>query len=324
LHGCYGIEAEIFHGLDESPTVRHVSLRAYLFKAEEFTSGNSSAFLFLLEEEMDIQPIFTRSRITSSELTARITEHIQQLAQETDAACVSEEMLRYLEACSRFHHYSLFNLWLILMAKPNATVVAGYHKWQSFNRFVRKGEHGIPILAPIVVSEKGEFSNLEKKVVGFKVVYVFDVSQTEGQPLPPPPNWKSPEKNVLLTEKLIRFAESREIKVSEQELRGEVQGVSMGGVIKVDPGAGTATLIHEIAHELMHRREDRPTSKVVREMEAEAVAFVVARHYGFNDVDSPNYLALYGSDSGAILERLELIRVTAAEVIEAIQNDIDK
>jgi len=263
----------------------------------------------------------TNGKITSTELITMITKHIEQLARETDAARVSEEMLRYLEACSKFHHYSLFNMWLIMMTKPQATLVAGYRKWQSLNRYVRKGEHGISILAPILISKDKEDPIPEKTVVGFKVVYVFDVAQTEGESLPPTPNWKSPEKNALLAEKLIRFAESRGIKVSEQELRGEVQGISMGGAIKVDPEAGTATLIHEIAHELMHQREDRPASKTVREMEAEAVAFVVARHLGLDDVDSPNYIALHGADSGAILECLERIRRTVLEIIVVVEQD---
>jgi len=262
-----------------------------------------------------------RPRVTSGELVARITEHIKQLAEATDAALISEEMLRYLEACSRFHHYSLFNMWLILMTKPQAKLVAGYRKWQSMNRYVRKGEHGIPILAPILISKDKEDPTPEKTVVGFKVVYVFDVAQTEGEPLPPPPDWKSPEKNALLAEKLIQFAESRGIKVSEQELRGEIQGVSMGGEIQVDPGAGTATLIHEIAHELLHQGTDRPNSTRIRELEAESVAFVVARHFDLNNTwSSPNYVALHGANSKAILEHLERIRKTAEEIITALES----
>jgi hypothetical protein len=71
----------------------------------------------------------------------------------------------------------------------------------------------------------------------------------------------------------------------------------------------------------MHRREDRPASKAVREMEAETVAFVVTRHFGLDGVDSPNYLALHGSDSGAILEHLERIRTTVAEIILGVEKD---
>jgi len=263
----------------------------------------------------------TNSRITTNDLVSKIEAHIRELAEATDAARVSEEMQHYLDACSKFHSYSLHNIWLILITNPKATRVAGYKRWLSLNRYVRKGEHGIPILAPILIPKDKEDPIPEKTVVGFKVVYVFDVAQTEGEPLPPPPDWKSPEKNVLLTEKLIQFAETRGIKVSEQELRGEVQGVSMGGAIKVDPGAGTATLVHELAHELLHRSNDRLSTSSIREMEAESVAWVVAKHFGLDGVDSPNYLALHGSDSGAILEHLERIRSTVLEIIEVVEKD---
>jgi hypothetical protein len=283
--------------------------------------GISGSLYFPRRIIMNTPSNSTNSRITTNDLVSKIEAHIRELAEATDAARVSEEMQHYLDACSKFHSYSLHNIWLILITNPKATRVAGYKRWLSLNRYVRKGEHGIPILAPVLISKDKEDPIPEKTVVGFKVVYVFDVAQTEGEPLPPPPNWKSPEKNVLLTEKLIRFAESRGIKVSEQELRGEVQGVSMGGVIQIAPEAGTATLIHEIAHELMHRREDRPASKAVREMEAEAVAFVVARHLGLDDVDSPNYIALHGADSGAILECLERIRRTVLEIIVVVEQD---
>jgi hypothetical protein len=267
---------------------------------------------------MNTQITSIRPRITSGDLAAKITEHIQQLAQATDAARVTEEMTRYLEACSKFHHYSLQNIWLILMANPHATRVAGFRKWQSLNRYVRKGEHGIPILAPIVVIQDKDKPDEGKVVVGFKVVYVFDISQTEGEPLPPPPEWKSPEKNTLLAERLVEFAKRKGITVTERQLVGDIQGVSKGGLIELNPAAGTSTLIHEIAHELMHRNKDRPTTKSIREMEAEAVAFVVARHFGMDNMASPNYVALHGADSKAILEHLERICRLAAEVIEAV------
>jgi hypothetical protein len=267
---------------------------------------------------MNTQITSIRPRITSGDLAAKITEHIQQLAQATDAARVTEEMHRYLDACSKFHHYNLQNIWLILIAKPHATRVAGFRKWQSLSRYVRKGEHGIPILAPVVVIQDKDKPDEGKVVVGFKVVYVFDISQTEGEPLPPPPEWKSPEKNTLLAERLVEFAKRKGITVTERQLVGDIQGVSKGGLIELNPAAGTSTLIHEIAHELMHRNKDRPTTKSIREMEAEAVAFVVARHFGMDNMASPNYVALHGADSKAILEHLERICRLAAEVIEAV------
>lgn len=126
----------------------------------------------------------------------------------------------------------------------------------------------------------------------------------------------------MLAEKLIQFADSRGIKVSEQELRGDVQGVSKGGAIQIAPEAGTLTLIHEIAHELMYRRNDRLTTKSAVELEAEAVSYVVGRHSGLEDLSCPNYIALHGADSNAILVRLDRIRMVSAEIIDAIENSV--
>lgn len=155
-------------------------------------------------------------------------------------------------------------------------------------------------------------------MVGFKVVYVFDISQTAGDPLPEPPGWMSPEKNVLLSQKLIQFAESRGIKVLEQELRGQVQGVSKGGTILLSPDAGILTLIHEIAHEMMHREKDRPIDSMIREMEAESVAFVVAKYFGLDGLTSPNYVAFHRATSKEIMTHLEIVRCSAMEIINSL------
>ena len=206
---------------------------------------------------------------TGKDLSQCITQHIQELAEATDAALMSEEMVRYLETCARFHQYSIYNIWCILMARPDATRVAGYQTWRSLNRYVRKGEHGIPILAPILISENPDDADSHKVLRGFKVVYVFDVSQTAGEPLPEVPSWKSPEQNQILFDRLVEFAHSKGITVRVKSQMHEVQGVSLGGVIEIDPSAGTKTLIHEIAHELMHRDADAPIDPSIRELEAE-------------------------------------------------------
>ena len=91
----------------------------------------------------------TPSNNSAADLKAKITERIQELAEATDAARISAEMLRYLDTCAKFHKYSMFNVIQILMTRPDATSVAGFKKWQTMGRYVRKGEHGIPILAPI-------------------------------------------------------------------------------------------------------------------------------------------------------------------------------
>ena len=259
------------------------------------------------------------SQNTSQTLAQKITAHIQELAEATDSARFSEEMQKYLETYSKFHKYSISNIWCILMTYPQATCVAGFQKWKSLNRYVLKGQKGIPILAPIIFKEDPDDVNSKQVIRGFKVVYVFDISQTEGEPMPETPNWKSPEQNLILFNKLVTFAESRGISVAIKVLGGETQGVSMGGTIEIDPSAGTKTLIHEIAHSMLHFGDDRPPDSTIRELEAESVAFVVGKHFGLEGLNSPNYIALHQAGKDLIMQHLDRISHTSATIIQAIE-----
>ncbi len=261
----------------------------------------------------------TQKQNSSSGLKDKITNYIEELAQETDAARVGKVMQRFLDMCSSFHQYSPCNVWLILMSQPEATYVAGFRKWQTMGRYVRKGEHGIPILAPIITTITNDEGEEEQHLAGFKVVHVFDVRQTAGDPLPEPPDWKSPEKNTELQERLILIAKSEGIQVQIKRIGRDIQGVSLGGKVILDPEAGTKTLIHEIAHELLHHVEGVLTSSTTRELEAESVAYVVAKHFGLQGLSSPNYNALHGATAEMIMEHLERIRNTAAEIIQTLE-----
>jgi len=250
----------------------------------------------------------------------QINQTVSELAQATDAARMSEAMLRYLEAFSRFHRYSLYNTWLILMNRSEATHVCGFRQWNSYNRFVRKGECGIPILAPLWVKQESEDPEENKLALrGFKIVYVFDISQTEGEPLPEI-DWKKPENNLILNQRLEAFAQTKGIAIHLMKLDG-AQGVSHGGSIDIDITAGSSTRVHEIAHEIMqHHDSELPTG--VKELEAEATAFVVCRHFGLPSKASPNYIALHGATSDMIMEHLERITKTSAQIILELEKDI--
>lgn len=261
----------------------------------------------------------TENKTTSKSLTDRITIHVQELAEATDAALLREAMTRYLDTCAKFHQYSPHNIWLILLAKPDASAVAGFRKWQNLNRYVRRGEKGIPILAPIFSTVTLDDGREENRLVAFKVVYVFDVAQTDGEPLPEPPDWMSPQKDAELHQRLLDFASQKGITVQVKPLPGDTQGVSMGGKILLSPQAGTKTLIHELAHELLHQAENTPQERNLRELEAESVAYVVARHFGLDGLSSPNYIALHGANAKTILEHLERIRGAAVEIIKSIE-----
>ena len=128
----------------------------------------------------------------------------------------------------------------------------------------------------------------------------------------------SPEKNAELTELLIEFARCKDIIVEIKDLPGETQGASCGGKIILDPEAGTKTLIHEIAHEMLHQVKDGPADRTIQELEAESVAYVVGKHFGLEGLSSPNYNALHGATAVMILEHMERIRTTATEIINGV------
>jgi hypothetical protein len=253
-------------------------------------------------------------------LKIEIETHIKKLATLTSEASRSDAMKEYFDTCAKFYHYSPFNQLLILLSRPDASFVAGYYSWQKFNRFVKRGEKGIPILAPIIFKADPEDETSPNVLRGFKTVYVWDISQTDGQPLPHMPHWKSTEKSVELQNRLIAYAESKGISIEVGDLIGEAQGMSTGGRIKLSTQAGTKTFVHELAHELLHQGINRHgLTRSEMELEAEAIAYVVAVHFGISDLASPNYLALWDAASEKILARMDRIRSTAAEIIEAIE-----
>jgi hypothetical protein len=260
------------------------------------------------------------AQITSNDLQKKIRGYLETLVLETDLARQSDEMRKYLDFVARFHQYSPSNIFLIMLTRPDATHVAGFQAWKKMNRWVKAGEHGIPIFAPIIYKEDSDEEDSTKVLYGFRVVFVFDISQTDGDPLPPVPDWKSPEKSAELTEKLIRFAESKGITVTLKDLPGETQGVSKGGKIEISPNAGTKTLIHEIAHELMHRIEGVTKRKEIIEWEAESVAYIVAKYFDVHLLNSPNYLILHGFDHEIFLNSWMGVCTIANQIIQQIED----
>jgi hypothetical protein len=254
----------------------------------------------------------------TQELQKKISGYLESLMLDTDQARKSEAMSKYLEFAARFHQYSACNVMLILLSKPNATHVAGYESWKKMGRFVKRGEKAISIFAPLLHRENPDNDVSPMILNGFRIVHVFDVSQTDGKPLPHIPNWRSPEKNAELNEKLIRFAESKGIHVLFKDLPGDIQGVSKGGLIEIDFQAGTKTIIHEITHELLHRDSVIPSNHARRELQAEATAFVVSKHFQLSGLMSSNYLALHNLTQKDILIDIGVIQETAKMIINAI------
>lgn len=237
----------------------------------------------------------------------------------------SESLTAYLAMLARFHRYSWGNVMLILSQNPEAKRVAGFRTWLTLGRFVKKGEKGIVIIAPMVIKPKAEEQKAPEEpgsILRFKAAYVFDVSQTDGEDLPEVgrvggnPNGH--------TDRLKAFVASQNIELEYTEDLDGADGVSCGGRIKVRPdlapAEGFSVLVHELAHEMLHRRDagERP-SKTVRETEAEAVAFVVCEAIGLDtNTAAADYIQLYAGKSETLAASLDRIQRTATAIIQAV------
>jgi len=254
-----------------------------------------------------------------------VSTAIEQLSEALERGH-SETLRNYLEAIGRFHRYSLRNVMLIASQNPTATHVAGFHTWHKLGRFVKKGEKGILILAPIVQQKNHSIEQTEtdesSTAVGFRAAYVFDISQTDGQGLPEIGNVNGDPREYR--DRLGKFVAEQGILLEYSQDITPARGTSAGGKITLlpeqSPAEEFATLTHEVAHELMHRDERRAsTSKRSRETEAEAVAFVVCQAIGLDTGSAAqDYIQLYEGDAKLLSESLEHIRQTATRILFAI------
>ena len=241
----------------------------------------------------------------------------------------SQKLVEYLKAMGRFHNYSLGNAILIGFQKPDATHVAGFRTWQKVGRHVKKNEKGIAIMAPIVWRRKlahadneDQQERKEETALAFKTAYVFDISQTDGKPLPEFARVNG-DPGVYI-ERLREYVTSKGIMLEYSESIGSAEGISAGGLIRLKKGLTAAeelsVLAHESTHEIVHRnKETMLKDKKVRETEAEAVAFVVCHGIGLDtNSASSDYIQLYNGDKETLMESLGRIQRTAAEILGAV------
>jgi hypothetical protein len=197
---------------------------------------------------------------------------------------------------------------------------------------VKKGQKGIRILAPMIGTKRKKDKEADKDItkqnepvlVGFRAVYVFDVSQTEGAELP---DLKERVKGDVgeYRERLIDFILAQGIELEFEESIAPALGMSYGGRIAILPGHSAAeefsTLVHEASHELLHKSSRRTaTTKTVRETEAEAIAFVVSQAIGLDARNAAaDYIHLYNGDAALLAESLEVIQHTPALILSAIE-----
>lgn len=241
----------------------------------------------------------------------------------------SETLCRYLAMLARFHRYSYGNVLLIASQRPEATHVAGFHTWKKLGRYVKKGEKGILILAPVTFrrtkvgdEEVTDEAEDTETVLRFRGVYVFDVTQTDGEPLPTPAEVAGDPGARLA--RLRQTITARGISLDYDELPGGAEGVSRGGRISLRPGLTPAeefsVLVHELAHELLHQGTEKPPAKAVRETEAEAVAFVVCHAIGLDTgTAASDYIQLYSGNTAQLAQSFDRIQRTAGAILEGME-----
>ena len=277
---------------------------------------------------------------------------LRQLKDGVESIQQSEKFRLFLTTMSKFHEYSIGNQILIMLQKPDATRVAGFNTWKDLGRWVKKGEKGIAILAPVLpprptcpvcgakiprgarfCPQCGEPVEVEEEIEVtpryFKVVYVFDVSQTEGKPLP---EFEVPvltgEVNEELFSKLLELMRKRGVPVSFEsrpQLPTEVKGEYTPAGIWIRPEEPRAQQLKTLLHEVAHYYSEGVFHIPRRDAEtiAESAAFVVGAHYGFDTgIRSFPYVALWAQDKKVLEENLAAIRRVATTIIEGIEGKV--
>ncbi|WP_416242239.1 YodL domain-containing protein [Clostridium fessum] len=290
----------------------------------------------------------------------RMKEIIDRLEAGIQALFESEQYKVYLTAMSKFHNYSFNNTLLIAMQKPDASLVAGFGKWRDdFERHVKKGEKGIKILAPSPYKVKKQMEKIDpatqKPMIGadgkpvteereieipaFRVVTVFDVSQTEGKEIPDIAVFELTGSVEQYQDFFTALEKTSPVPIAFENIEGGAHGYYYleEKRIAIDEGMSELqtlkTAIHEIAHAKLHaidkdapatEQADRPDRRT-REVQAESVAYAVCQHYGLDTSDySFGYVAGWssGRELSELKDSLETIRKAANELITDIDGHL--
>lgn len=267
----------------------------------------------------------------------------------------SDKYKQFLNVMAKFPRYSVNNTMLIMMQRPDAQLCQSFTGWKQMGRYVKKGEKGISILAPAPYKIEREQTKLDEKgrpvfdadgepvkekvevtIRAFKVVKTFDLSQTDGKELPT----IGPSElvgNIEGYPKLLQaLQEISPVPVSFELIDGDAKGfyhledkkiVVQDGMSEVQT---IKTLLHEMAHQKLHDKDNVPEAKDIsrngKEVEAESVAYVVCQHYGINTSDySFSYVAGWseGKETPELKASLDKIRQTASEFIYQIDQRME-
>lgn len=304
------------------------------------------------EEIKEVTPIV----LTSENQKDRLKEITDRLEQGILEVFESERYKEYLRVMSKFHHYSFNNTMLIALQKPDASLIAGFSAWKNTHgRTVKKGEKGIRIIAPAPFKVKQEMEKLDPKtnmplvgadgnaiieekeitIPAYKVVSVFDVSQTEGKELPSIGVDELTGDVSQYEDFFTALKKASPVPIALEHIEGSAHGYYHLAEkrIAIDDNMSELqtlkTAIHEIAHAKLHdidlnapkeEKENRPNHRT-REVEAESVAYTVCRHYGLDTSDySFGYVAGWssGKELYELKGSLETIRLAASELIDSI------
>ena len=293
----------------------------------------------------------------ANNIEKQLKEISERMEQGVKEIFTSERYTEYLNTMSKFHNYSFNNTLLITMQKPEATLVAGYQAWQKkFNRHVKRGEKGIQIIAPAPIREKQEIEKIDpvtkEPVIGddgqpeteivemviprFRVTTVFDVSQTEGEPiveLEVPELTGSVQFYDTFMEALQNISP---VPIRMMEIEGEAKGYyhQTEKYIAIQEDMSNLqtmkTGVHEVSHALLHDREVMDAEGILKdrttkEVEAESIAYIVCNHFGLDTSEySFTYIASWceSKDMKALRASMDTIRKTSAEVIENIETQM--
>ena len=287
--------------------------------------------------------------LTPEEREERVRQLTDKLESGISDVFQSDRYADYLRTMSKFHQYSFRNTILIFLQRPDASQVAGYHDWKKkFDRQVKGGEHGISIFAPCpgkkqvqkidpgtqrpVFDANGQPVMEWEEVTRYRIVTVFDVSQTEGKELPEPCVTELTGDVAEFERMTAALKALSPLPVSFEDFSADAYGYCdhAEGRIVVRPGLSQKqtlkTLVHEIAHAKLHAPADildtaRP-KRSTRELEAESVAYVVCQHFGIDTADySFGYVADWTRDKDMkqLKASLDLIRSTSAELIAGME-----
>jgi antirestriction protein ArdC len=259
---------------------------------------------------------------STAALLQTVREGLQALAEEL-AAGKSERLRAVLDFASRFHKYSLNNQALIRSACPTASYVAGYRTWQKLGYQVRKGERGLRILAPrpyTRTSDDGE----EEQRLSFAAVAVFDASQLTETPALPSHRNSLPDDQQERYAAVLAAVQAEGIRVEERDDLGSAEGYSAGGVIALRRGLdsrnGLLILLHEWAHEVLHKGAANALPRERKEAQAEATAYVVSRHFGLAHPFAADYLQSWRVLTLDDLEReLDAVVRAAGHIIDRLE-----